>query len=129
MTGEKGAGPLWPLFPPLYNGMNCTLPTHHLLGWGVSHSCSSGAASGLESQGSVPCGIKFPSSFSPRAQVEGLAGAHLAVWGTEKCDGTWHMVVSMDNALQCSEPPTAPGWRLGLSCMGPQLGPVVGGNQ
>ena len=42
------------------------------------------------------------------------------------CDGTWHMVVSMDNALQCYG---AQGWRLGLSRMGPQLGPVVGGNQ
>lgn len=40
------------------------------------------------------------------------------------------MVVSMDNALQCFRTSySAQGWRLGLSRMGPQLGPVVGGNQ
>ena len=66
------------------------------------------------------------------AQVEGLAGAHLAVWGDRKitCDGTWHMVISTNSTLQCFRTSyCVQGWRLGFSWMGPQPGPVMGGNQ
>lgn len=43
------------------------------------------------------------------------------------CDGTWHMVVSMNNALQCFRTSyCVQGWRLGFSWVGPQPGPVGG---
>lgn len=106
--------------------MNCTLPTHHLLGWAAPLML----ALGLGVRGQCPVRSSSPVASLQGAQVEGLAGAHLAVWGERErmCDGTWHMVVSMNNALQCFRTSyCVQGWRLGFSWVGPQPGPVAGG--
>lgn len=80
---------------------------------------------GLGVRGQCPARSSSPVASPQGAQVEGLAGAHLAVWGTERervmGPGTWWFPWTMHCSV--SEPPTvrrAGGW--GSAAWGPNSG-------